>query len=723
MPVVPLWDEGEGYRSFPISRQRRLNCYIEQRSSFSNYSIQGPDKTPIAVYGTHGLTLFTNTGSTPVRGVRTIPYLNVTYFVAGNTVYYLNTNGNQTAIGTINSATGLVGMTDSGENGLQLLIVDGVNGWIVNLSNNSLTMITSAGFPVPAPTTCTFLGGYFIVNQPGSGEFFWSQVYNGLIWNALQFATAEYDPNNLLAVTVNLGQLLLWCERTIEVWTLSGDSRIFARIGGSAVQWGLGSVYSIAFFGDNVMYLAKNRMGQFQVAMLQGTTSQAVSTAEVEYDLNMQGAPQQATAYSYLYYGHMMYQINFPNKSYLYDGTSNAWSEVGSSPLGTYPPGRHYGNIRFELNSVPYVCDYRNGNIYVADSANYTDNGDPIITEMDLKHVFEPGLGYQTIDEFQIDMETGVGVQGITAPPNNDALFFDGLTQYVNIPNNAAHNLLGPFTVMLWMYPAYNLQFAANIILAQMNSGSGGLLTNSWAIKISQGAGTYTPSVSLSNSVGGVTTVNFIISNVPELQWHHMAITVSSSNLITGYFDAVNLGSASLIGSFTAPSGAITISCANVPGASPTQFFNGTIDDFRIYNAALTPAQIASASSSPPGFNDPNLVSAYEFSEGSGTTAIDLQGVQNGTLTNYLGTTNPTYVGGYPGFNPTVGADPKVMFSTSRDGGRTFGNERQLAIGKLGGYYNKCFALGVGCSRDFVAKLKVSDPIKRAFANAQLRIR
>src|SRR5208282_5029202 len=93
MAIVPLWDEGEGYRSFPISRQRRLNCYIEQRSSFSNYSTQGPDKTPIAIYGTHGLTLFSNLGSAPVRGARTVISTSQTYVVAGNTVYQINTAG------------------------------------------------------------------------------------------------------------------------------------------------------------------------------------------------------------------------------------------------------------------------------------------------------------------------------------------------------------------------------------------------------------------------------------------------------------------------------------------------------------------------------------------------------------------------------------------------------------------------------------------------------
>ena len=482
MPIVPLWDEGEGYRSFPISRQRRINCYIEQRSSFSNYSIQGPDKSPIALYGTHGLTLFANIGSAPVRGARTVLSTSTSYLVAGNTVYLINPAGVTTVIGTIATNSGRVSMTD---NGTQLLLVDGgtpVGGYIIVIATGVMTPIGDTNFPDGA-TTATFLGGYFIVNKVGTGQFWWLNVYDGTTWNALQFATAEYDPDNLLAVSVSQGQLQLWGERTIELWQLSGDSRIFARIGGSGVEWGLGSVFSIDRFGDNMIYLAHNRMGQFQVAILSGATSTPVSTAEVEYDLNQQSSLSGATAYSYLYFGHLMYQINFAAKSYLYDGTSNAWSEVGSNPLGIYPPGRHYGEVRFELNAIPYVTDYRNGNIYKVDAFNFTDNGDPIIFEADMKHVFEPNLGFQTIDEFQMDMETGVGTQ-------------------------------------------------------------------------------------------------------------------------TGQ-----------------------------------------------------------------------------------------------------------------------GVNPQIMFSVSRDGGRTFGNERQLAIGAQGAYYNKCFALGLGCSRDFVAKIKISDPVKRAFANAQLRVR
>ena len=52
MPIVPLLDNGEGYHSANIARQRRLNFYIEQSN----------DRTPLAMYGTAGLTLITSIG-------------------------------------------------------------------------------------------------------------------------------------------------------------------------------------------------------------------------------------------------------------------------------------------------------------------------------------------------------------------------------------------------------------------------------------------------------------------------------------------------------------------------------------------------------------------------------------------------------------------------------------------------------------------------------------
>lgn len=58
------------------------------------------------------------------------------------------------------------------------------------------------------------------------------------------------------------------------------------------------------------------------------------------------------------------------------------------------------------------------------------------------------------------------------------------------------------------------------------------------------------------------------------------------------------------------------------------------------------------------------------------------------------------------------GVDPQIMLSVSKDGGRTYGNELWRSFGKLGKYVRARWNR-LGRSREFVFKLKISDPVKR----------
>jgi hypothetical protein len=98
--------------------------------------------------------------------------------------------------------------------------------------------------------------------------------------------------------------------------------------------------------------------------------------------------------------------LNFPDASYLYDGMTDTWSQLtSSSTFGA----RHYANIRLGVSQQPYVCDYRNGRIYLLDKTNYTDNGDPQITELVSKHIFNSG-NYVTVRELAVEIEAGDGL-------------------------------------------------------------------------------------------------------------------------------------------------------------------------------------------------------------------------------------------------------------------------------------------------------------------------
>ena len=67
------------------------------------------------------------------------------------------------------------------------------------------------------------------------------------------------------------------------------------------------------------------------------------------------------------------------------------------------------------------------------------------------------------------------------------------------------------------------------------------------------------------------------------------------------------------------------------------------------------------------------------------------------------------------GLQTGQGQTPQIMVSTSKDGGRTFGNERLMGIGQVGQYIGPRATLRrFGASRDFVFRFRMTDPVKFA---------
>lgn len=58
-----------------------------------------------------------------------------------------------------------------------------------------------------------------------------------------------------------------------------------------------------------------------------------------------------------------------------------------------------------------------------------------------------------------------------------------------------------------------------------------------------------------------------------------------------------------------------------------------------------------------------------------------------------------------------AGSDPMIMWQTSDDGGKTWGNERQVSAGKIGQYARRVRLWKMGKPRDRVNRMTVSDPI------------
>ena len=387
----PLFGLGDFGKSPNVDAQTRTNLYVEIQKD--------GEKGSLTLYPTPGLLGFVNFGANPCRGL--YQKGDFLYVVNGNTLWQVSNNGTLTSRGTLLTTGGKVDITD---NGTQMLIVDGTYGYIYNFNTLAFVQITDVDFP--ASTTCTFLNGRFIVGKTNSAQFYVSALYDGLSWDALDFATAESDPDNLVRVYVDSGQIVLFGEKTTEFWGDSGAADFpFARVGASAIEWGLAAIWSVAKFQDTLIFLRKNRLGAVQVCTLQGYNCSVVSNPEIDYVFSQYSSVNDAVGFSYMVSGHPFYQINFPsaNASWLFDGLTGAWSRVQS---GT---GRHRGELQRNYLDRAYVSDYENGQVYRFDVNTYTDDGAMIIREWTSRH--QMSADWSGFDELWIEMQAGVGLQ------------------------------------------------------------------------------------------------------------------------------------------------------------------------------------------------------------------------------------------------------------------------------------------------------------------------
>jgi len=387
----PLFGLGQTGKSPNVTAQERINCYAEiQREE---------DKTKVAYYNLPGCVDFINLGASPARQQHVMAVSAFEYVVHEDTLYEVDNAGTVTSRGTLNTAVGSVCMTD---NGTEILIVDGVNGYIYDTVALTFTQIVAAGFPNGC-VTCTFLGGRFIVEVPDSGTFQWSALYDGLTWPAANVATAEQSPDNILAVFVDRGQLFLLGDKTTEFWGVTASAnQPFALIGGAVIEWGIAARASICKYNNSTVWLGRNRLGQVQVVELAGYNATPITGQELGFTINEFDVVEDATAFAYMVNEHPMYQINFPNadQSWVYDQSTTAWQQASTDF------GRHLANTAVNFVNKIRVSDYRSGKIYTFDPTAYTDAGEVIRRRIRGRHVFDE---YPiSINEVWIDMRTGV---------------------------------------------------------------------------------------------------------------------------------------------------------------------------------------------------------------------------------------------------------------------------------------------------------------------------
>ena len=397
---IPGW-VGPSYQvsTIPLDCQRTINLYPEPDELQT-----GKDGSVGALVSRPGLTLALTLPQSKIRGMWRVSSTGQVFAVAGNALYEISSSYVATLVGNLQTDTGVVSMSD---NGVQLIVVDGIYGYIVSMASGAFVQITAPGFY--SSNKVVFMDGYFVLVRPDSDQVYMSAQYDGLAYDPLDFTTAEYSPDKTVSTLPYRSHLVVFGERTTQFFVDSGNAAFaFTPLPGAVIEHGCAAPLSVAKDGDTLLWLGQDEYGNGVVYKAVGYQAGRASNYGVELAIQSYGDISNASAFVFQMRGHTFYALTFPSASttWVLDVGMGQWVEWQSDANGSLGPWR--ASTHLFAFGEHLVGDYENGRIYKLDFANFTDADAPMTRRRRSPHV-SANLKRLVHGKFQLDARLGVG--------------------------------------------------------------------------------------------------------------------------------------------------------------------------------------------------------------------------------------------------------------------------------------------------------------------------
>lgn len=386
-PIPLIAGEGRAASKF-VSSRSLVNCYLESSGGRP------------ALYGGPGFASRLTLATGPVRGLHT--FGSTLIAVGGNRLYTVTEGGTATDRGQINGTDAL----SIADNGSQVMIVSNAEekSWIWD--GTTLTQITDTSFS-PA-SSVAFLDQYFITSIKGTGRFQISDLGDGLTWSALDVATAESLPDNLLRVFTDNRDLLLWGTDSAESQYNSGGADFpFARAQ-TFFQLGLAGRDAIDRVDNTLAFLASDGT----VRVVRGGTPVIISTPAIAAEIARWTDKSLARAFSFSMRNHQFWVLRHPNGCVIWDASApseDAWHLRRSYNSDTWRIG-----YAAQIWGLTLFADFETGKIYTMDADSQVEASQPLV-----RYVQSEPLGpgsYFTLNELELLAEPGVGLTSAANP-------------------------------------------------------------------------------------------------------------------------------------------------------------------------------------------------------------------------------------------------------------------------------------------------------------------
>jgi len=391
--------------SLPFSAQRCINWIpVVAEGAALNIS---------ALFQPPGLKVFSDTGLLENRGAMEMK--EIPYFVNGNSLISLSASGGVTNHGTIEGSA-RVSLANNGQ--YLVIVVPGGKSYAFNNQSSTLAQITDVDFRTS--DYVVFKDGFFVFAATDGTVFFNSSLNDPFSYDALEFGSAEINPDKIVALHVNHNELFVPGAETIELFdNVAGAGFPFQRINGANIQKGVHARFSLVEF-DNTFCFAGGGLNEltaiWKVTGSSSVTKLSTDAIDTEIQKFTRGEIEDAFALTFSRRGQFFALFTFeseriPSKTFVYNATSSAlaggaiWFELQTG----------LNDNRFRIQSIVsaygklLVGDQSTGIIGEFDDNTFTYYGDPIFRRMQTAPFSQDGLPIFA-GEFEATFESGVGL-------------------------------------------------------------------------------------------------------------------------------------------------------------------------------------------------------------------------------------------------------------------------------------------------------------------------
>lgn len=392
-------------KSIIASNQRSVNNYAE-----INDDPQAP--VPITLYPMPGTTLFATPGTLGASRATYRTSIGTAYTVVGQFLYFVTEAGALALVGQIADRPSQVIMAD---NGLALVLVDGTQGWAVDLATNTFGEIIDPAFY--GADYVVFLDTFFVFNRPDTNQFYislsmvtYAMLTGGTAFDPLDIAAKAGSADNIVGISTTHKELWLIGELTTEIWIGTGAADFYFQLQqGAYIDHGSAAQFSIASQDVNTFFISQDKQGNGIVVLAAQYQLNEISTPAIVNEFKSYSTLTDAIGTTFQISDHIFYVVSFPtaNKTWCFDLKSGLWNEWAWFNETTGNLDRHRINTAMFVYGMNLIGDWETGKIWKLDPNMFQDDTVPIIRMRTFMHLLDDNFNRISYKNFDADIETG----------------------------------------------------------------------------------------------------------------------------------------------------------------------------------------------------------------------------------------------------------------------------------------------------------------------------